>query len=71
MHPFSTPKNIGKRYGFLMFSWDRERVHWERMNYSFFTVLSKNNNALTFSCIMLQNGQTYFKKPAVLTLQEF
>ena len=28
MHPFSTPENIKKPYGF---SKVRERVHWERM----------------------------------------
>ena len=31
MHPFSTPENIGKPYGFPMFSGGRERVHLERM----------------------------------------
>ena len=29
MHPFLTPENVRKPY--LMFSWHRERVHWERM----------------------------------------
>ena len=29
MHPFSTPENIRKPFGFLIFSGGRERVHWE------------------------------------------
>ena len=31
MHPFPTPENIRKTNGFLIFSVDRERVHWEQM----------------------------------------
>ena len=31
MHPFSTPWNMRKPYGFLMFSGIREYVHWEQM----------------------------------------
>ena len=31
IHSFSTPENVGKPYGFLMFPGGRERVHWERM----------------------------------------
>ena len=31
MHPSSTPENIRKPYGFLMFSRDRESVHWKRI----------------------------------------
>ena len=31
MQPFSTPENIRKSYGFLMFSGSGEKVHWEQM----------------------------------------
>ena len=31
MHLFSTPENIRKSYGFLMFSGGRESVYWEQM----------------------------------------
>ena len=31
MHPFSTPENIRKPYGFLTFSGGRKRVHWGQM----------------------------------------
>ena len=31
MHLFSTPENIRKSYGFLMFSGGRENVYWEQM----------------------------------------
>ena len=31
MHPFSTPENIRKPSGFLMFLEGRERVYWEQM----------------------------------------
>ena len=33
MHPLSTPINIRKLYGFLMFSGVREGVHWKQMGY--------------------------------------
>ena len=32
MHAFSTPENIRKPQGFLMFSGGRESVHWEQMS---------------------------------------
>ena len=31
MHPFLPPESIREPYGFLMFSGDREKVHWEQM----------------------------------------
>ena len=34
MHPFSSPKNIRKPYGFLIFSGGRESVHWKQMGLS-------------------------------------
>ena len=60
MHPFSTPKNIRKPSGFLMFSGGGERVHWERIGY--FTTLifdypTANFGSLSRSQLMEQQKE--------------
>ena len=42
MHPSSTPENIRKMEGFLLFSGSREMVHWEEMGYLSCIKICKN-----------------------------
>ena len=44
MHPFSSPENIRKPYGFLMFSGGRERMHWEEMGQNMTPKITSDNS---------------------------
>ena len=51
MYPFSTPENIRKPYGFLLFSGGRERVNWERMGWQY--------SSIPFNDIKMRSGKSY------------